>query len=208
MPSISGAGRQLQYLCLFFAFLLSLAHWSTAQRTEDDDIDFPSEPGFDDMRECAACPLRGTGVCSSDDDLADLVGCDTNTCLCREDILELAIKDLGDMVISLCSNSNDQKTATNFLSAYCSNKGYTMTGSPATASATGASVVTVTETVNAAASSTAVETIVSSAGSSLAPMGWKTFYVSTALAALLCPGVTLVIWRRLISGCSTRQPTD
>ncbi|KAI1171016.1 hypothetical protein F4777DRAFT_83080 [Nemania sp. FL0916] len=120
-----------------------------AQAIQDDSIVYTTLGGWGDMRACARCPFQvNFGICGVGDFLNDAVGCMTNACLCRPSTLEEAVEFIDERVISLCSNYDDQSTATDFLLRYCSTHGYTLVGTPATP--TGAfftATVTVTKTV-------------------------------------------------------------
>ncbi|KAI1116510.1 hypothetical protein F5Y14DRAFT_449023 [Nemania sp. NC0429] len=93
-------------------FILSLsARGAIAQAIQDDSIAYTTLSGWGDMR---------------------AFGCKTNACLCRPITLEEGVEFIDQKVVSLCSNYDDQKTATDFLLRYCSNHGYTSVGTPVT----------------------------------------------------------------------------
>jgi hypothetical protein len=115
-----------------------------------------TQAGWNHLRACVKCLLVfNAGICNVGMLVANIVGCETNNCLCRPSILGEAIEVFGDEALQLCSNYDDQRTATSFLSQYCANKGYTSIEYPSTVAAetTGASTVTapvfttVTETI-------------------------------------------------------------
>ncbi|KAI1427071.1 hypothetical protein F5Y12DRAFT_195759 [Xylaria sp. FL1777] len=114
---------------LGFAQFLIFAQSVGAQLVSNDYVVYTTFSGWEDMRACARCPFQiDFRVCGVGDDLNNALGCMTNACLCRPSTLEEAAEFLDDKVISLCSNSDDQTTATEFLLRYCSAHGYTSVG--------------------------------------------------------------------------------
>ncbi|KAI1360337.1 hypothetical protein F5Y08DRAFT_343771 [Xylaria arbuscula] len=134
---------------LLQVLLLSLGT-ASAQAISDDSIVYTTLSGWNDMRACARCPFQvNFSICGAGDVLNDVLGCQTNACLCRPSTLGEAVEVIDEKVISLCSNYDDQSTATDFLLRYCSEHGYTSVETAA-ASPTGASltaITTVTATV-------------------------------------------------------------
>jgi hypothetical protein len=128
------AHRLLLLLPLIIAPRSSIA---AAQTPTNDKPTFSTAPGFADLRECARCPLHPAFRICSDESVPEVLGCGTNKCLC-ESHLEEAVDLYGQSVLELCnSNTDDQRTTTAFLRRYCEGKG----------GPTGASIVTVTATV-------------------------------------------------------------
>ncbi|KAJ8132764.1 hypothetical protein O1611_g863 [Lasiodiplodia mahajangana] len=127
----------------------SCARYAAAQVIEDASIVYTTVGGWDDMRACARCPFQVRyNICGAGDFLNDAIGCMTNACLRRASTLEEAVEFIDERVISLCSNYDDQSTASEFLVRYCSTHGYTSVGTAATP--TGAfltTTVTVTKTI-------------------------------------------------------------
>ncbi|KAI0509192.1 hypothetical protein F5B22DRAFT_649241 [Xylaria bambusicola] len=128
---------------------------ASAQIISDDSIVYTTLAGWRDMRACAQCPFRGNAHDCHGELVDVVVGCQTNACLCRPSTLEQAVDSIDEQVLSLCSNYEDQRTATDFLLRYCSDHGYTSvatasvspTGACLTAAAAAAATVTVTEIV-------------------------------------------------------------
>ncbi|KAI0112525.1 hypothetical protein GGR51DRAFT_557108 [Nemania sp. FL0031] len=111
----------------------SRSRYVAAQVIEDDSIVYTTVSGWEDMRACARCPFRVTyNICGAGDFVNDAIGCVTNACLCRASTLEQAIEFVDEKVLSLCSNYDDQSTASEFLLRYCSTHGYTSVGTAAT----------------------------------------------------------------------------
>ncbi|KAI3335436.1 hypothetical protein F4824DRAFT_156785 [Ustulina deusta] len=116
----------LELVSLSITQLLISARNVAAQAIPDDSIVYTTLSGWGDMRACARCPFQvNFGLCSVGDALNDELGCMTNACLCRPSTLEEAVEFIDERVISLCSNYDDQATATSFLLRYCSAHGYT-----------------------------------------------------------------------------------
>ncbi|KAI0424825.1 hypothetical protein F5Y09DRAFT_347339 [Xylaria sp. FL1042] len=93
-------------------------------------------------------------ICGAGDFLNGVVDCETNACLCRPSTLEEGVEFIDEKVMSLCSNYDDQSTATDFLLRYCSAHGNTSVGTAAeptgaflTATVTVTQIVAATQTV-------------------------------------------------------------
>lgn len=168
-----------------FAILLLLLlvgpRHCVGQAIDADQIIFTTQPGWVDMKACAKCPfLINFSVCNVGNDISNRVGgCLTNACLCRASTLGQAVDILGEEVLSLCSNYDDQRTATSFLLAYCSVHGYTSVGSAVLTTETGAcTVAAVTQTVT-------VATTVTVSGAAAFPMWSSGIFLATVSALAL-----------------------
>ena len=157
--------RSLAQLPVFVVIFVAAIQKCIAQVVQDDAIVYTTQPGWIDMRVCAKCPFGvNDGRCAYVSKINDRIGCDTNACLCRASTLGQAVGWVAEDVLSICSNYDDQATATNFLLAYCSDKGYTAVGSSVPAETTGASSLTATATVTKAV--VATKTVILSAAAS------------------------------------------
>lgn len=158
--SIFTATPLILFACLF--------HPSNSQAVPDDSIVFTTQAGWNDMRACAKCPLQfNAGFCNIGYLIVNIVGCETNACLCRASTLGEAIDVYSDEALELCSNYDDQRTATSFLSQYCADKGYTSIdygNSNVASKTTGAYTTTATVTMYSFATVT-----LSSSGSRMIP---------------------------------------
>lgn len=105
----------LTFLSILFCLLASI-HKAASQAVSNDDIVFTTMAGWEDMVGCAQ--NAGNNVVAS-------IGCKTNKCFCQPSHLGQALLLYADKVLSDCSNYDDQRTATEFLASYCSEKGYT-----------------------------------------------------------------------------------
>ncbi|KAH7310627.1 hypothetical protein B0I35DRAFT_463237 [Stachybotrys elegans] len=122
----------LKWTILIFISLLAPGN---SQAIADDEINFPSQPGWNDMRACARCYFDSS-TCNWFYDLTTDLGCINNACICRASTLGQAIENISSGILSACSNYDDQATATDFMKAYCSDRGYTSVGSAVPAEAT------------------------------------------------------------------------
>lgn len=169
------------HLTILLLLLLTDARRCTAQAINADQIIFTTQPGWIDMRSCARCPfVVDFGVCNIGNDISGRAGCNTNACLCRPSTLGEAVSILGSEVLALCSNYDDQRTATSFLIAYCSAHGYTSVGSAVFATETGACTIT------AATRTVTVTATIRVSGAAAFPM-WSSgiFLVTVSALALL-----------------------
>lgn len=116
-----------------FVFVVSVQ----SQAIDPDTIDFSNIKIWKDLRSCLQSVFNYYPIQWE-------IGCGTNACLCRPDILGLAIVDAAALAMSRCSDIQDQSSATSIVIAYCSTRGYTSIVYPSVVSTTGASTVTVT----------------------------------------------------------------
>ncbi|KAJ3578501.1 hypothetical protein NPX13_g2065 [Xylaria arbuscula] len=173
---------------LLQVLLLSLGT-ASAQAISDDSIVYTTLSGWNDMRACARCPFQvNFSICGAGDVLNDVLGCQTNACLCRPSTLGEAVEVIDEKVISLCSNYDDQSTATDFLLRYCSEHGYTSVETAA-ASPTGASLTAITTVTATVTEIVATQTIFRS--SAEARVIWRPLSALATFAALLLPVVVV-----------------
>uniref|UniRef100_A0A0B7KEP4 Extracellular membrane protein CFEM domain-containing protein n=1 Tax=Bionectria ochroleuca TaxID=29856 RepID=A0A0B7KEP4_BIOOC len=117
---------------LLLSFLLNDCE---AQAVDKDEVVWTTQSGWNDMKTCAKCKFDYL-FCNWPGNLQGDIGCSTNACMCRASTLGQTLKKVSDSVLSACSNYDDQRDATSFLIAYCSDKGYTSIGSAVIASST------------------------------------------------------------------------
>ncbi|VUC32653.1 unnamed protein product [Clonostachys rosea] len=127
--------KQYKLPLLGLLLLSFLVKGSVAQAVDNDEVVWTTQSGWNDMKKCARCKFD-SGFCNWPGTLQGEVGCSTNACMCRASTLGQTLKKVSDSVLSACSNYDDQRDATSFLIAYCSDKGYTSIGSAVIASST------------------------------------------------------------------------
>lgn len=158
--------RALIYaLCAWLA--LQQYQLAAAQAIDPDTIVFTTMSLWKDLRVCLQKCFDGFGNGYAGN-VADDVGCSTNSCLCRADTLGEAIIDVQSRASVSCSDIQDETSATSILIAYCSGKGYTSIVQPTILQTTGASTVTVT-TPATTVTAYYYETIVKSGSSAVLP---------------------------------------
>ncbi|KAF2183016.1 hypothetical protein K469DRAFT_710962, partial [Zopfia rhizophila CBS 207.26] len=175
--------------------VLLCMHKVTCQVISDDSIVFSTMAGWKDMRSCVTCAFGGVS-CSSE--VLKRAGCETNKCLCKSSLLGEVVKDIGELALSYCSNYDDQKTATSFMLAYCSQKGYTSIGSVVEAPETTGQA---TETIGAFIATTtvtAVVTVLVSAAPMQRALHHSFVLVSAVMMAVLGSGLWFVKNQRLM----------
>lgn len=178
-------------LPLLALFLLSfLLNGCGAQAVDKDQVVWTTQSGWKDMKTCAKCNFDYL-FCNWPGNLQGDIGCSTNACMCRASTLGQTLKKVSDSVLSACSNYDDQRDATSFLIAYCSDKGYTSIGSAVIASSTGA--FTVTETVTVSVVTQTVFVSVVSSGSSSRPRicSWVIVWFQAVIVCLVAPNFLL-----------------
>ncbi|CAG9988721.1 unnamed protein product [Clonostachys byssicola] len=139
--------RQHKFPLLALLLLSFLLNDCGAQALDKDEVVWTTQSGWKDMKTCAKCKFDYL-FCNWPGSLQGDIGCSTNACMCRASTLGQTLKKVSESVLSACSNYDDQRDATSFLIAYCSDKGYTSIGSAVIASSTGAFTVTETVTVS------------------------------------------------------------
>jgi hypothetical protein len=97
-------------------------HHVSAQAINPDLVVWTTIGLWADLRTCVQWSLAGS---TPYDSVQDRVGCTTNACLCRPDILGSAEQTLSSVALAECSDFQDQSTAVSILTSYCSAKGYT-----------------------------------------------------------------------------------
>jgi hypothetical protein len=93
-----------------------------SQAINPDLIVFSTMSQWPNLRSCVQYSFAGDIYVGG---LDAQIGCTTNACLCRADILALAEQTLSSDVRAACSDLQDISTATSILASYCSAKGYT-----------------------------------------------------------------------------------
>ncbi|CAH0019810.1 unnamed protein product [Clonostachys rhizophaga] len=127
--------RQHKFPLLVLLLLSLLLNDCRAQAVDKDEVVWTTQSGWNDMKTCAKCKFDSL-LCNWPGNLQGDIGCSTNACMCRASTLGQTLKKVSDSVLSACSNYDDQRDATSFLIAYCSDKGYTSIGSAVIASST------------------------------------------------------------------------
>ncbi|CAH0046620.1 unnamed protein product [Clonostachys solani] len=127
--------RQHMLPLLALLLLSFLVNDCGAQAVNNDEVVWTTQSGWNDMKKCARCKFDYV-FCNWPGSLQGDIGCNTNACMCRASTLGQTLKKVSDSVLSACSNYDDQRDATSFLIAYCSDKGYTSIGSAVIASST------------------------------------------------------------------------
>lgn len=92
----------------------------TAHRSlQDNHYDPSAFSGYGNLRSCAQFCVDPNGISTYNPGLVAL-GCSTNDCICRADILSQAVSAVSTCAVTSCSNGNDVASATSFMQAYCS----------------------------------------------------------------------------------------
>ena len=102
----------------FFAKTLFLLITAARRSLQDNGYDPTAFSGYDNLRLCAQFCVDPT-VSTYNPGLIAL-GCSTNDCMCRADILPQAVSAVSTCAVTSCSNANDVASATSFMQAYCS----------------------------------------------------------------------------------------
>lgn len=123
----------------FFAFAVTLTlcvfHISYAQVVNPDLINFSTISIWPDLKPCVQACFETIG---------DDVGCSSNACLCRPDVIPIVAEQLFVDAFLSCSAERDQSSATSIFTAYCAAKGYTSSDILSTTESMYQSPVTVT----------------------------------------------------------------
>ncbi len=99
--------------------LATLFNPVTGDIPASESITITAYPGFSVLRTCALCCL-GIGLwCYSGHSLMNAVQCSVNSCLCRSDVVPLAMSALSDCVSKSCSNKNDVTSYQILYKSYC-----------------------------------------------------------------------------------------
>jgi hypothetical protein len=131
------------------ALFFLLLHHIDAQAINPDLVVWTTISQWPDLRFCVQVCLGGSGAGMGFPSIQGQVGCNTNACLCRPDILGSAEQSLSSVVSGQCSDIQDISTATSILASYCSAKGYTSIIEPTILATTGACTYAPTATVTA-----------------------------------------------------------
>jgi hypothetical protein len=172
---------------LLLSFLLNDCE---AQAVDKDEVVWTTQSGWNDMKTCAKCKFDYL-FCNWPGNLQGDIGCSTNACMCRASTLGQTLKKVSDSVLSACSNYDDQRDATSFLIAYCSDKGYTSIGSAVIASSTGAFTVTETVTVSVVTQTVFVSAVSSRSLSRPQILSWAMIWCQAVIFGLVTPNLLL-----------------
>lgn len=181
-----------QHKIPFLALLLLsfLLNGCEAQAVDKDEVVWTTQSGWNDLKTCAKCKFDYL-FCNWPGNLQGDIGCSTNACMCRASTLGQTLKKVSDSVLSACSNYDNQRDATSFLIAYCSDKGYTSIGSAVIASSTGAFTVTETVTVSVVTQTVLVSAVSSRSLSRPQIFSWAMIWCQAVIFGLVTPNLLL-----------------
>jgi hypothetical protein len=114
--TLPSGGGGLAFVLLLLESAVNLA---ASQAGDRDNIDFSTIEEWKYLNQCVRCILQ-----TCDNNVAAMIGCSTNACICIGSTLETISPKVSAMAADLCNSPDDAPTVLNILTAYCFYKGH------------------------------------------------------------------------------------